>query len=84
MLDTQAGHGGPTILNHAEPQQTNWLEGPRSAAASVWAKQMPREVLVTCESLWWWLVTKSHLSLVIPWTVAQQAPLSMEFSKQEY
>ena len=45
---------------------------------------VPREVLVMCESLWWWLVTKSHLSLVIPWTVAQQAPLSMEFSKQEY
>ena len=30
------------------------------------------------------LVTKSCLTLVIPWTVAQQAPLSMKFSRQEY
>ena len=30
------------------------------------------------------LVTKSYLTLVIPWTVAHQAPLSMGFSRQEY
>ena len=30
------------------------------------------------------LVTKSCLSLVTPWTVAQQAPLSMGFPRQEY
>ena len=29
------------------------------------------------------LVTKSCLTLVIPWTVDQQAPLSMKFSRQE-
>ena len=29
-------------------------------------------------------VTKSFLTLAIPWTVACQAPLSMEFSRQEY
>ena len=29
-------------------------------------------------------VTKSCLTLVIPWTVARQAPLSMGFSKREY
>ena len=30
------------------------------------------------------LVTKSCLTLVTPWTVAHQAPLSMEFSGQKY
>ena len=34
------------------------------------------------------MCAKSHLShiwlLVTPWTVARQAPLSMEFSRQEY
>ena len=30
------------------------------------------------------LVTQSCLTLVTPWTVAHQAPLSMEFSRQEY
>ena len=30
------------------------------------------------------LVAKSCLTLVMPWTVARQAPLSMEFSRQEY
>jgi len=30
------------------------------------------------------LVTKSCLTLVTPWTVAHQAPLSMGFSRQEY
>ena len=30
------------------------------------------------------LVAKSYLTLVIPWTVAHQAPLSMEFSRLEY
>ena len=30
------------------------------------------------------LVTKSCLTLVTPWTVALQAPLSMGFSRQEY
>ena len=30
------------------------------------------------------LVTKSCLTLAIPWTVACRAPLSMGFSRQEY
>ena len=30
------------------------------------------------------LVTQSCLTLVTPWTVTHQAPLSMEFSRQEY
>ena len=30
------------------------------------------------------LVAKSCLTLVTPWTVAHQAPLSMGFSRQEY
>ena len=30
------------------------------------------------------LITKSCLTLVTPWIVAQQAPLSMGFSRQEY
>ena len=30
------------------------------------------------------LVAKSRLTLVSPWTVARQAPLSMGFSRQEY
>ena len=30
------------------------------------------------------LVAKSCLTLVTPWTVAHQAPLSMKFSRQEY
>ena len=30
------------------------------------------------------LVAKSCLTLVAPWTVAHQAPLSMGFSRQEY
>ena len=30
------------------------------------------------------LVAKLCLTLVTPWTVARQAPLSMEFSRQEY
>ena len=30
------------------------------------------------------LVTQLHLTLCDPWTVALQAPLSMEFSRQEY
>ena len=30
------------------------------------------------------LVSKLCLTLVNPWTVACQAPLSMEFSRQEY
>ena len=30
------------------------------------------------------LVAKSCLTLVIPWTVAHQDPLSMGFSRQEY
>ena len=36
--------------------------------------------LVNCGGL----VTKSCPALVIPWTVACQAPLSMGFSRQEY
>ena len=30
------------------------------------------------------LVTKSCLTLAIPWTIAHQVPLSMGFSRQEY
>ena len=30
------------------------------------------------------LVTKLYLTLVTPWTIAHQAPLSMGFSRQEY
>ena len=30
------------------------------------------------------LITKSCLTLVTPWIVAQQVPLSMGFSRQEY
>ena len=30
------------------------------------------------------LVAKPSLTLLTPWTVAYQTPLSMEFSKQEY
>ena len=30
------------------------------------------------------LVTQSHQLFVTPWTVALQAPLSMEFSRPEY
>ena len=30
------------------------------------------------------LVTQSYLTLVTPWTIASQAPLSMEFSRQVY
>ena len=30
------------------------------------------------------LVTKSCPTLVSPWSIAHQAPLSMEFSRQEY
>ena len=30
------------------------------------------------------LVTKSCPTLVTPWTVARQAPLSLQFSRQEY
>ena len=30
------------------------------------------------------LVAKSYLTLVTPWTVAHQAPLSLGFSRQEY
>ena len=30
------------------------------------------------------LVTKSYLTLALLWTVACQAPLSMEFSRHEY
>ena len=30
------------------------------------------------------LVTQSCLTLVTPWTVARQAPLSLGFSRQEY
>ena len=30
------------------------------------------------------LVTKSCLTLVSPWSIARQAPLSMEFFRQEY
>ena len=30
------------------------------------------------------LVAQSCLTLVTPWAVAHQAPLSMEFSRQEY
>ena len=30
------------------------------------------------------LVTKACLTHVTPWTVARQAPLSMEFSRQQY
>ena len=30
------------------------------------------------------LVTTTYLTLATPWTVARQAPLSREFSKQEY
>ena len=33
---------------------------------------------------WIDLVTKSHLTLATPWTVAHQAPLSMGFPRQEY
>ena len=33
---------------------------------------------------WWWCRVLSHWLFVTPWTVAHQAPLSMEFSRQEY
>ena len=35
--------------------------------------------------VWWWCsVARSCLTLCDPWTVAQLAPLSMGFSRQEY
>ena len=45
--------------------------------------------LVFCRKLWAgmkvkMLVTRLLLTLATPWTVAQQTPLSMEFSRQEY
>ena len=33
---------------------------------------------------WWWCSCKSWLTLVTPWTVVCQAPLSMGISRQEY
>ena len=34
---------------------------------------------------WWWCYKLSRVQLfAIPWTVTRQAPLSMEFSRQEY
>ena len=33
---------------------------------------------------WIDLVTKSHLTLATPWTVARQASLSMGFPSQDY
>ena len=34
---------------------------------------------------WWWVHVLSHVWLsATPWTVARQAPLSMEFSRQDY
>ena len=41
-------------------------------------------VPLTCGGGGGGLVTKSCLTLATPWTVAHQAPLSTEFSKQEY
>ena len=44
-------------------------------------KQIPK---IGCQNGGGGLVTKWCLTLVTPWTVACQAPLSVEFSRQEY
>ena len=46
-----------------------------------------RDYIHTCGHRWRWfggLVAKSCLTLVTPWTVARQVPLSMGCSRQEY
>ena len=49
------------------------------ASCCSWFHSGVQETLV-----WFGLVTKSCLTLVAPWTLAHQAPLSMGFSRQEY
>ena len=43
-----------------------------------------QQVLLLIYFIYGGLVTKSCLTLVTPWTLAGQAPLSMGFSRQEY
>ena len=53
---------------------------PRKSLTYLLIKYMHAAFVVVC-----YLVTKSCLTLLWPqWTVAHQAPLSMEFSRQEY
>ena len=46
--------------------------------------QWPKLLIKPFYKSWVGLVTKECLTLVTPWTVDQQAPLSMGFPKQEY
>ena len=55
----------------------------KKVSLQVKLKMMSEEIILAY--LWFGgLVTKSCPPLVTPWTVACQAPLSMEFSRQEY
>ena len=43
-----------------------------------------RKEIPTCTTTWWWCSHQVMSDSATPWTVAHQAPLSMEFSRQEH
>ena len=67
----------------SQEQVPNWERGPEG----VWAElgyYLPQPSSPLWNMVYGGLITKSCLTLSTPWTVACQAPLSMEFSRQEY
>ena len=66
----EEGSGSSLVVQAFAPLASS-SEGPGSIAG--WGTKSPRAVRVCV----------TH-SVVSPWTVAHQAPLSMEFSRQQY
>ena len=63
----------------------SWLAGGKWSSWGSWRWNNKKQ-----DHSWaWWchfccLITESHPTLLTPWITARQAPLSMEFSRQEY
>ena len=81
-----------TIIQNTQSGCRGWLECEERGRGR--AQRILRTVKILCmtQQRWMHVTRKSesvshsvmHSSFVTPWTVAHQAPLSMEFSRQEY
>ena len=82
LQTTQRNPGGPTVCLCLHGFSTStWTSFSFSFFFFFqWPKLLIKHFCKSCFGL----VTKSCLTLVTPWTVAHQAPLSMGFPRQEY
>ena len=66
------------------PWSGNWIPHAATKCSNAATKTSHAPAKTGCGGGGGGLVTKSYLTLAIPWTVAHQVPLSMGFSRREY